>query len=507
MSPVSPFWMAATACAALFLVILDNTIVNVAIVPIARALSADVHAVQWVVGAYFLAQATVLPVTGYLAIRFGTKRVFLLAFALFVLASGLCGTAQSAFQLIGFRVLQGLGGGALYPLAQSIAFGAYTGPDRIKGVSLTMIPGVLAPTLGPISGGLLTLHYGWPSIFLINVPLGLFFLIVAARLLPPGAEKRTPHGFDVSGLLLCSVGVVALTYGFSLVGTPVGGTVDELHPRGRPHGWGSPLTTASLALGLMTLVVFVRHELRRADPVLELRLFLRRRFAAASAIACVNNAIFFGSMLLLPFFLIHVRSPSMTSLEVGYLVAPQGLGSAFMLLVSLRLGRTWGVAPLVALGSVLLGVSSWGIARAASALGSLSFVPWIFIRGMGFGTVFQLTQSMAVDGISPGELPQTTSLFNVVRQISSSIGLALMLSVFADWSASHAHLIREASGQLLDRGVIERAGVSAFRDLFYGLAALSSVSAILSIVLLRPSHIDGDVAPVPPVIVRPGALS
>jgi EmrB/QacA subfamily drug resistance transporter len=506
MRSASPLLVAATACLALFLVILDNTIVNVAIVPISQALSADVHTIQWVVGAYFLAQAAVIPVTGYLAVRFGSRRVFLWALVLFVVSSGLCGSARTGYELIGYRVLQGFGGGALYPLAQSIAFGAYSGRERIKGVSLTMIPGVLAPTLGPVSGGWLTLHYGWPSIFLVNVPLGVLFLFMSWRFLPKDLPARTQSRFDGAGLALCLVGVLSLTYGFSLVGTPIDGTVDSLHPQGVPHGWGAPLTLTCLSLGALTLAWFVVHELGRVGPVLDLRLFLRREFSVASLIASLNNGIFFGSMLVLPFFLIHVRSPHLTSLEVGLLLAPQGLGSALMLVVGAKLRRYWGAGPLIVLGSALLALSSWGVAHASTEPGISAFLPWIFVRGMGFGTVFQQTQGMVVEGLARQELPQATSLFNVVRQISSSIGLALLLSIFGHESASRARSLQlSAAAPLATEALLHQAGTAAFVDLFQLLAGVSILGLVLAALLLNTSPTKTAPEGVPGAVAQPGA--
>lgn len=490
MTRVAPLFVAALASSALFLVILDGTIVNVALVPIAHALNADVHSVQWVVGAYFLAQAAIIPIVGYFADRFGVKRLFLCAFTLFILSSGLCGLSRTEAELIFSRVLQGLGGGALYPLAQSIAFGAYAGKDRIKGISVTMIPGVLAPALGPWIGGWLSLHAGWASIFLINLPLGSLFAGLAWRFLPADLPRtaKSSSSFDVLGLLSCVLGVLALTYGFSLVGSPESATHESLHPEGQPHGWTNPLVLSCITLGLLTLSFFVVHVLRRREPVLDLRLFQRKTFTAATLIACLNNGIFFGSLLVLPYFLIQVRSPGLTALDVGWMLMPQGMGSALMLITMtrLRLRQRLQVTPWLISGSLLLALSSWGIASAAETPGTSAFLPWIFVRGMGFGTVFQLTQAMAVEGLERSELPRATSLFNVVRQISSSVGLALLLSTFGQSWSAHASALSSSPVDTALR--LQKAGGLAFRDLFHGLAALSGIGFLLTWWLLRDSR-------------------
>lgn len=484
-----PLWVAAVACSALFLVILDNTIVNVAIVPIAHALRAEVHTLHWVVGAYFLAQAAVIPVAGYLAVRYGTRRLFLWSLGTFVLASGLCGIAESAFELIAFRVLQGLGGGALYPLAQSIAFGAYSGQSRVKGISLTMVPGVLAPTLGPLSGGYLTVHYGWSAIFLINVPLGLLFLFLASLWLPKDEPIVVESRFDTGGLLTCLVGVVAITYGFSLVGTPLEGSLDELHPEGEPHGWSHPWTLGALGLGALMLLAFIRSARGAREPVLDLRLLERREFRIAVTIASLNNAVFFGSMLMLPLFLIRVRQPALSALDVGLVLGPQGLGSALMLLVLPRLRRTVSPGVLVAMGSGFLALSSLGLAEVATGSSAIAIVPWIFLRGMGFGTAFQITQAMAVMGLTRTELAHATSLFSVLRQISSSVGLALMISLFGSWASSNIRAFRLAEPKAQLTALALRAEYAAFETLFLSLAAVSFIGVLLALFLTAPARL------------------
>ncbi|MCU0495155.1 MAG: MFS transporter, partial [Chloroflexaceae bacterium] len=187
MTTTQRYAIALTAALGLFMSVLDNTIVNVALFPMAQALGSDLGTIQWVVTAYFLAQAAVIPIAGYFSVRFGQRRIFLVCLACFTVGSLLCGLAQDATALIIFRVIQGLGGGALFPVAQALAFGAFDDEQRGASSALVGIPVLLAPAFGPTLGGWLTDSYGWASIFLINIPVGVLALALGWRIIPADA--------------------------------------------------------------------------------------------------------------------------------------------------------------------------------------------------------------------------------------------------------------------------------------------------------------------------------
>ena len=305
--------IALIAALGLFMAVLDNTIVNVALTALQRAFNTDVNTIQWIITAYFLAQAAVIPVSGYFGNRFGMKPTFMFALALFTLGSLLCGISPNLGGPVGgetlliiFRVVQGVGGGMLFPLATSIAFGVFPPAERAAASGVIAVPVLLAPTLGPTFGGLLTdSRFGWPAIFFINIPVGIIALLLVARVMrpqeatEPGATRGAPASaasFDWVGLILSMVGVVLVVYAFTLVSQTDSATITALNPRGDIHGWGYWLVWTLLGIGLAILAAFGYYELRVAkDPVLDLRLFAGFDFTIATVMTWVTRAVIFGS--------------------------------------------------------------------------------------------------------------------------------------------------------------------------------------------------------------------
>ncbi len=312
--------VAMTSALGLFMAVLDNTIVNVSLTAMQRSLNTDISTIQWVVTAYFLTQAAVIPVAGYFSNRLGLKRVFIFALAVFTVGSLLCGLSPEFSSdrggdtlLIVFRVVQGIGGGMLFPLATSIAFGAFPPEERAASSAFVAIPVLLAPTLGPTVGGLITdSTYGWPWIFYINVPVGILAIALIYRVMRPDTQEVTERSreasFDWLGLVLSMVGVVLVVYAFALVGETRPGTITATNPRGDIWGWGYWLVWTLLGAGLVVLLAFGLYETRvPKDPVLDLRLFNSYSFAAATVLTWITRAVVFGSFFLLPLFLTQFR--------------------------------------------------------------------------------------------------------------------------------------------------------------------------------------------------------
>src|SRR5437868_2247870 len=273
MTTRSKYAIALTAALGLVMAILDATVVNVALIPIATAFKTDLSTIQWIITGYFLAQAAVIPISGYLGNRFGIKRLFMICLVLFTVGSLLCGISQNESMLIAFRVLQGLGGGALFPLGQAIAFGAFPPKERAAASAIIAVPVLLAPAFGPTLGGWLTDNFGWESIFFVNLPVGIIAILLASLILPAdeAPEKKEQAGFDYIGLVLCTLGVLAVVYAFTVVSQTQPGTQSPLNPNGTLYGWGYWLVWALLGGGLAVLALFALYELRISkDPVLDL---------------------------------------------------------------------------------------------------------------------------------------------------------------------------------------------------------------------------------------------
>src|SRR5712692_6084717 len=282
------WWVLVTAIFGAFVSILDITIVNTALPQIQRAFGSDLHVASYVATAYTLAQGVLMAASGFLANRFGIKRMYLLSLALFTLGSVLCGIAWNINILILFRVLQGAGGAALFPLSFSLVFGAFPEEQRGLANGIFGIPVLVAPALGPVIGGYLAQYVDWRWIFYLNLPIGIMGIIICWRMLHESLLQRTLP-FDLRGFLLIASGLGLLLFGLSNLAY---------------DGWGSLLTvTAPSILALLLLAAYIPIELRTAQPLLDLRLFKRRTYLVGSLITWVAFACLFGSTFLLPQYL------------------------------------------------------------------------------------------------------------------------------------------------------------------------------------------------------------
>jgi EmrB/QacA subfamily drug resistance transporter len=279
----------------LLMAILDATIVSVVLPQIAAAFHTTEQTITWVATGYFLANAAIIPIVGYISDRIGAKTVFLISLALFTTGSALCAFASNQQALIAFRVLQGVGGGAMLLVAMAIIFRLFGPTERAGAMSLLMIPLLLGPAFGPVLGGYLATNFSWNAIFTINLPIGVVAFILALLVLRGGKAEREASGtgesvgkgFDVLGLLLSMGGFTALVYGISLAGT---------------NGWSDSTVIAYLVAGGVLLVAFTIVELLVKDPVLDIRLFRSYTFSMANFLIWATTAVLFGSIFLLPFF-------------------------------------------------------------------------------------------------------------------------------------------------------------------------------------------------------------
>src|SRR6059058_4414264 len=329
--------------------ILDVTVVNVAINTLAREFDTTLPTIQWVATGYTLALATVIPLTGWAADRFGTKRLYLMSISLFVCGSMLSGLAWSAGSLIFFRVLQGLGGGMLMPLGMTILTRA-AGPQRVGRVmSIIGVPMLLGPIVGPILGGWLVDDVSWRWIFFINIPIGLAALALSLRVLPRDVTSRHER-FDALGLALLSPGLALFIYG--------------LAKSSGSGGFGSSTVLAPGLIGVALLAAFVWHALHTTDPLIDMRLFANRTFAAASATLVLFAIAVFGSFLLMPLYFQTVRGE--TAMQAGLLLAPQGLGAMLVMPIAGQLTDRTGVGRIVLVGLTITLAALLGLTQIAA---------------------------------------------------------------------------------------------------------------------------------------------
>jgi DHA2 family multidrug resistance protein len=433
------YLVAFVAALGILMAVLDNTIVNVALVPMEHAFKVEHSVIQWVITAFFLSQAAVIPIAGYLGHRYGMKRCFIIFLALFTLSSLLCGLAQTEQQLILYRVLQGIGGGALFPLAQAIATEAFPIHERQKGSMIIGISVLLGPIFGPTLGGWLIDLFDWPAIFTINLPIGIVTAVLAYLSFPDDhkAEFRPKSRFDWVGLGLSMVASVCLVYAFALVAETRPGTETPMNPRGEMYGWDYPRVWLLLVSGVVLMVGFVLYELKRKDPVLDLRVLKNPTFTAPSILLWLIAMVIFGSILLIPIFFELIKAEPLSALDTGLALMPQGIGAAVATVFAARLYYKLGVRVLVVIGVILLAISGFLLTQFQPDDTGGDVLLALSIRGLGFGFTFIPIQTLALQMFTKATLAKASSLLNVGRQVFASIGVSVILTLFSQHVANH----------------------------------------------------------------------
>jgi EmrB/QacA subfamily drug resistance transporter len=397
--------------------ILDTTIVNVALESLSRDLDAPLSTIQWVATGYLLSLATVIPLTGWAAERFGPRRVWMTAVAGFVATSALCGLAWSAESLIAGRVLQGLAGGMIMPIGM-ITLAQAAGPSRVGRVmSVIGVPMLLAPVLGPVLGGLIVTHLSWRWIFFVNLPIGIVGLLLAAKLLPAGRAigrggEGAPSKLDWQGLVLLSPGLAMVVFGLSEVST---------------HGGVSGGRLVPIVLGLALVVAFVLRAWRVESPLVDVRLFRQGGFAAAGATVFLVGGALFGALLVLPLYYQVGRGES--ALTAGLLMAPQGVGAALGMNRAGKLVDRIGGGRVVIAGLLMLMAGTIAFTMVAPDTSFWLLGGSLVLRGVGLGFTMMPAMAAAYATIESAQVPRATPMLNVVQRVGGSLGTAVLAVV------------------------------------------------------------------------------
>jgi EmrB/QacA subfamily drug resistance transporter len=396
--------------------LLDTTIVSVALDAIAQDFDASEGSLQGASTAYLLMLALVTPLVGWSVDRFGAKGMWIFSLTIFLLGSLLCATAWSITSLIVFRVVQGIGGGLILPLCQAILAQA-AGPERFGRVmGLVAIPGQLAPIIGPVLGGVIIDKLDWRWIFFVNVPICLVALFLAWRKLPAPAEERRVAPLDRTGLLLLPPGLCMLTYGFSRVHDAA--------------GFSDPSALLLLIVGAVLIIGFCLHAIRTADPLLDLRLFLSRSFSLSSALVFLHGVAIYGPLFLLPLF--YARARGYDASTIGWLLAPQGLGTVLALFAAGALADRYGSRPLVLSGTTVAILGTLAFTQLSTSPSGILLSASLFVRGLGLGLVGVAITTAAYRDISAGSIARATSTISVVQRLGASFGttaVALILAI------------------------------------------------------------------------------
>ncbi|MCX5046048.1 DHA2 family efflux MFS transporter permease subunit [Aldersonia sp. NBC_00410] len=417
----------------LIMVVLDTTIVNVALNSLSRELDAPLSTTQWVITGYLLAVALVIPLTGWVMDRFGPKATWLVSIGLFVAGSALCAAAWSIESLIAFRVIQGLGGGMLLPGGQAIIARA-AGPNRLgRAMSIIGIPMLLGPVLGPVIGGVLVEYASWHWIFLVNVPVGILAIALAMWKLPAGGALPGAGRLDVLGLVVLSGSLVSLLYGLS-----------QASAHGGFGQWG---VLGWLIGGACGLAVYTWHSLRKgAASIIDVRLFTNRLFASGTVAVFLVAIALFGGMLLLPLYYQTVRGQG--AMNAGLLLAPQGLGAMVAMVIAGRLTDRIGAGYVVPVGVVLAVLGTLPFTQLGVDTPYVWLCVALFVRGMGLGSVMMPTFAAAYSNLGHDAVSRAAPSLSAIQQVGASLGTALLVTA----------LTQRLTGQLSAAGVESQGG-------------------------------------------------
>jgi len=428
---------------AVFMSILDQTIVNIAIPRLQIAFGADIHNVQWVLTAYILTLGVVTPTSAFFSDRLGIKRFYLISLVLFTAGSALCGLAWSLPALIFFRVLQGIGGAALFPLSITLLFREFPPQERGVAMGVFGIPALLAPALGPTLGGYLVTFAGWQLIFYINVPIGILAFFLASIFLQESRPEANTT-FDFLGFIFVALGLGLVLYALSSAST---------------DGWGSTTVVGCLVGGVLSLAIFITVELilvnRGRQPLLDLRLFANGPFTTSIIAGLFVVFSLFGGLFLLPIYLQNLRGQS--AFESGLILLPQALASMVSVIVGGRLVDRIGVRAVMIPGLLILAVATWQLSFITAYSPFWWFQSMLVLRGVALGLTVQPLTVFGLSEVKPRQLGQASSMNTVMRSVSSSLGIAVLATLVQTQTKLHyARLAEQVTassqlGQLLPR--------------------------------------------------------
>jgi EmrB/QacA subfamily drug resistance transporter len=414
------WWTLAAMCFALFMIMLDNTVVNVALPSIQRSLHTTPENLEWTINAYFLSFAALILLGGKLGDRFGRKKVFLVGLAIFTLSSAACALSTSDAGLISARVVQGIGAALMNPLSLSIIVAAF--PRHQVPTAIGIWAGIsgLGLAIGPLLGGFLVEHVRWSAVFWINVPIGV---IAAAATLWAVVESRDPkvRSFDILGTVLVTAGL------FSLVWALI---------RTNSHSWQSAQTIGFLAAALVLLVAFVVWEDRQSDPMIPLSFFRRRSFDVAVASIALVGFSMFGIIYFLTLYLQNVRGYS--AVEAGVRTLPMTLMVMLIAPIAGKLSSRIGPRPLMAGGMLIMAVGLASLTRLSidASYWAVIFPSFICV-GTGVSLSMPTTTGVAMGSVDPARAGIASGVVNSSRQVGGALGVAVLGSIAATVASSH----------------------------------------------------------------------
>jgi DHA2 family multidrug resistance protein len=492
-----------TTMLGLIMAIIDTSIVNVALSNMAGTLGASVDEIGWVATGYILAQVIVMPLNGWLTARFGRRNFYAACILIFTVSSFLCGTATSVWQLVAYRILQGIGGGALQPTAQAILFESYPPEKRNSAMAIFGLGAMVGPAIGPTLGGYIVDNFSWPLIFFINLPIGIAaFFMTLTFIKDQSYVKRSTNPVDWLGLGLLTAGVASLQY---------------VLERGQTEDWFSSQTIVVMTvIAVGSIVAFIIRELNDPQPLVDLTVFRSRSFTAGNIIGVVSGFGLFGSALMMPLYFQNVMG--FTAMGTGLALLPGAIATAISLPIASHMVKWIDQRVCIALGMFLFAVGCWmvgGLNQHAAFEDTL----WPrAIQGFALGFMWVPLTTATLSEVSRAKMAGATGVYTLVRQLGGSLGIAILQlvetrtqdSAYASLAAgvtmanqSVANLLHGAANQsaMLTNVfgmVMLNAEAVAYNDVFR-LCAIVFLISIPSVLLLRPASTS---AAIPDAIIE-----
>ncbi len=405
-----------------FMEVLDTSIVNVALPHMQGSFSATQNEITWVLTSYLVANAIVLPMSGWLAGVFGRKAYLLGCVVVFTAASFLCASADSLIAMVLYRTLQGAAGGALQPLSQATLLETFPGERRGSAMALWGMGIVVAPLVAPLLGGWLTDNYSWHWVFLINVPVGAAaVLAITAFVFDPPYARRRRVTVDIWGIFFLVVGI---------------GALQMLLDLGERYDWFASRTITLLAVVSGTsLLALVIHEVRSKQPILNLRVFADRTFAAGTSLMFIFGFALYGTLTLIPLLVQHLFGYS--ALQSGLVLSPRGIGVIVTMGLAGRLLARWDVRWVILLGFPFLIYSSVEMAHFSLMTRFGDIVAVMVVQGLGMGFIFVPLSAGSMARVAPAQMSNATGIFNLMRNVGGSIGIATTQTLLARGTQTH----------------------------------------------------------------------
>lgn len=425
-----------TVMLGLIMAIIDATIVNVALNDIAGNLGASIDEVSWVATGYILASVITMPLNGWLTAYFGRKNFYAGCLAIFTVASFLCGTAHSIWQLVFYRIIQGFGGGALQPTAQAILFETYPPEKRGAAMAIFGLGAMVGPAIGPTLGGYIIDNYSWPLIFYINIPIGIVAFFMTVMFIPnPSFLQKPKGGVDWLGLGLLSTGLASLQY---------------VLERGQRDDWFQSSSISILTVAsIVTLAWFVWRELHDRHPLVDLNVFRFRTFTIGNIIGIISGFGLFGTSLILPLFFQTVLG--FTAFDTGMALLPGAIATAISMVIVGRIMHRIDPRILVGFGMLVFGASTWWMGNLTETAGYWDIFWPRLVQGFALGFLFVPLTTVTLAAVPKEELAGATGVSTLVRQLGGSFGIAILTTLLAREEAVAQNVL--ASGVTQTHGV------------------------------------------------------